>query len=424
MRSFVAADGFQVVATSSDPEARKKLQGILDRFWCLNELDENLSQLVDTLGVDGELVFFASEPNLSGDVKLCKLPAEIISGIEADPVDSMRLEKVCLVKEIVVRQNGVDFTTKELDVVNRTDDGWYAGQVQLLQINKLAGQTRGFSDMLPVVDWLDALNRLLYTEVERFQMQKAMSYDVTLKGDADDSKVIARAQEIESDGPPNAGDVNVHTESEEWKVCVPDMKLTDSVEFIRFVLMICCGGLNMPPHWFAEGGDVNKATASEMGTPIWAFIRDRKRALTAFLRRVIRHALWMARDIHMIPEDQLEFSIVSRDPDPSAFNLIGRGLVDFLKTLVQAVQGKMMSQLEARRFWRNCLQGLGLGQLLEPVDGSGDQADMSAAVDQLNDPTMQEAIVRHYLDRYSATAIDAGLRAEEEHRARAFATPL
>lgn len=423
MRSFVAADGFQLVATSTDDTWRPILQKILTRSWLLNNWDENLGIRVDSLGVDGEWWFIACEPNERGDVKLCKVLPDNIKGVEADELDSERMAFLCFNKEMTLIENGQATKADKLPIVNRNDDGEFEGRVHSLQINKLCDQTRGFSDLLPAVDWLDDLSKLLRTEVERFLMQKSLVFDVEIDGDAADQKVIDLADQIEEDGPPEAGDVNVHTKAVKWTMQTPDMKLTDSVEFIRFYLNLCCGATNMPPHWFSEGGDVNKATASEMGTPIWAFIRDRKRAIIAFLRQVIRHALWVAREIHKIPEDQLTFSIVSRDPDPSAFAVIGTGLQNFLTTLAGAVQAELMTQVEARRCWRNVLQGLGLGQLLDPVeskDNSAPEAKPGMNPDQAPLPTndqVQEAIG----DYFSTTRIDAELQARENEYALAFA---
>ncbi len=428
MRSFVAADGFQVVATSSDTVIREQLQKRLERFWFLNSWDENLGPRVDSLGIDGEWWFIACDPNEMGDVKLCKVLPDNIKGVEADELDSERMAYLCFNKEMTLKQNGQTMKVDKLPIVNRNENGEFEGRVHALQINKLCDQTRGFSDLLPAIDWLDDLSKLLKCEVERFLMQKSLVFDVEVDGDAADEKVIALADQIEEDGPPEPGDLNVHTKSVKWTMQTPDMKLTDSVEFIRFYLNLCCGSINTPPHWFSEGGDVNKATASEMGTPIWAFIRDRKRAIIAFLRQVIRHALWEAREIHKIPEDQLTFSIVSRDPDPSAFEVIGTGLMNFLTTLAGAVQAKLMSQMEARRCWRNVLQGLGLGQLLDPVESkdntppeaqaSGQQGTQPGDGGGLPDPQQVQEAIGSY---FSTTRLDAELQARETEYALAFA---
>lgn len=415
MVSFVAADGFQIVATSPDETYRKTLQQILDRFCFLNALDENHTMRVQTLGVDGEAAFIACEPTARGDVKLAKIRPENIKAIVQDELDCEMMATIQLNDELNLIENGVVRKVSSLPIVNRNEDGQFEGKVHLLQINKLSGQTRGFSDFLPAIDTLDDFSKLFKTEIERVQMQKALCYDVEIDGDPSDEKVQALADQIEEDGPPEAGDVNVHSKNVKWTIQTPNMYLQDSCEFLKFCLTYNCGTLNMPPHWFSEGGDVNKATASEMGTPVWAFIRDRKRLIIAFYRQIVRHALWISRHIHKIPNEQLTFSIVSRDADPAAYNLIGKGLTEFLTTLVASVQAKFSSAVEAKRIWRNCLQGLGLGQLLDPMDAT-EPGDDQADVDQ-----MPEKIQEALCDYLSVTSIDAQLREQETAYAAAFA---
>lgn len=418
MVSFVAADGFQMVATSTDETCRVQLQGLLDRFTFLNSLDENHSMRTATLGVDGEVLFFVSEPNDRGDVKISKINPERIAGIIEDELDCELMKEVEFNKELTIKENGTTTKVKTLPIVNRNEEGQFEGRVHLLQINKLSGQTRGFSDFLPAIDTMDDFAKLFKTEIERVHMQKALVYDVEIDGDPDDEKVIALAEQIEEDGPPEAGDINVHSKNVKWTAQAPNMYLQDSCEFLKFCLTYNCGTLNMPPHWFSEGGDVNKATASEMGTPVWAFIRDRKRVIIAFYRQIVRHALWISRHIHQIPEEQLTFSIVSRDADPAAYNLIGKGLTEFLTTLVASVQAKFSSQMEARRIWRNCLQGLGLGQLLDPIDtsepgeGAGNEVELQ--------PPTPERIQEALHDYLSVTNIDTQLRLQESAYALAF----
>lgn len=366
--AFVTSEGYKIRATSKDSNSQAIVQRELDKHWKLCAWEDELTQRVTSLGVEGEWAFWAPS-RANGHFELCKILPEQVDVIVRDGINAERLKTLHLVQPMRFRWDDGPWERRDaFSLVH--EDLWtdqLCGEVLYLGINRLGGQTRGWSDLLPVVDWLDQLDKTLFTEAERVAFQRAFAWDVTLKG-ADEAKIEARKQKIQEAGPPKPGSVNVHNDSEIWDCKSPDLKLQDSVAFIQFLMMLCFGGLNMPEHFYASGGDVNKATAAEMGTPIWAHIRDRKREIKRFMRQAARLCLQRVHAVggrlSQVPIEHCTFEVVSRDPDRTAYDLIGAMLKSVGEAQAFAAERNWITQEEAARSYREAASGLGLGDFL------------------------------------------------------------
>jgi hypothetical protein len=295
---------------------------------------------------------------------MCYLRPERIAEVEVDELDAERFHRVKLSPSLeFVDSEGKREFRHELSVA---DEECPYGEVLYFQLNALVGQTRGFSDLLVVADWLDQLDTVILTEVERVQYQRAFSWFVKLTG-VEPGKLLEAQARIQEDGPPGPGGVLVHNETEEWDAKSPQLHLEDSVEFIKFIMHLCFGGLYMPEHFYATGGDVNKATSANMDTPIFAVARDRKKDLKEFLRLAISLDLKQARAMGvfaaagMTEEKCFHFEIHSKDPDRSAYDLLGEMLNTFGMAM-QLGQGEgWITPVEAAQAFRMAANGMGLG---------------------------------------------------------------
>lgn len=374
--SFVTSEGFKVRATSQNEEARKKFQSWLDRWWKKNHWEKKLSKRYRTLSVEGEWLYWRAPADAFGISKLCLILPENIRHVERCPLDAERLSRVSLRLPLEFQVGEAKYSKQHLRLA---DDENLDGEALLFQANTLSGQTRGVSDLLVVCDWLDQLDTVLYTEVERVQFQRAYSWFVKvsstdpngeLSPEASEQKLQKTKEAIQEAGPPTPGSILVHDETESWDVKAPELHLEDSVKFIQLLMHLCFGGLYMPEHYFATGGDVNKATSSNMDTPIFAVVRDRKQDLQAFFALAIALDVRQAKRMGVlagIDDEDLTFEVVSRDPDRSSYDLIGA----MLKSLGEALQlGKAegwFSDEEAARAFRTAASGLGLGEF-PPLD--------------------------------------------------------
>lgn len=264
MRSFVASEGFRARATSPNPAHRAAVQRLLDQHWEINQWEDELSRRVETLAVEGEWIYLCPEPDrVTGHFRICKILPELVKEIRRHPRNAELLQCVELAEPIEAMVDGKPTLQKVFQLMRQCENGCLEGDVLYLGVNRLSGQTRGWSDLLVVADYIDVLDKLIFTETDRVQLQRAFAWDVTLKGENNEDKILATRDRILRAGPPKPGAVLVHHESEIWEPKSPSLQLSESIQLLRFVQAVCFGGLGMPEHWFSEGGDVNKACHSE-----------------------------------------------------------------------------------------------------------------------------------------------------------------
>jgi len=112
--------------------------------------------------------------------------------------------------------------------------------------------------------------------------------DVKLTGA--DKKTIDR-KKMEYAYPPLPGSIVVHNETEEWTAIEPKIG-ADQVEADgRAIKMMVAVGAGLPEHYLAEGGNVNRATAAEMGLPTLKRFERRQDYLGFLLRTVLDRVL-------------------------------------------------------------------------------------------------------------------------------------
>ena len=86
--------------------------------------------------------------------------------------------------------------------------------------------------------------------------------------------------------------VRVHNESEAWQALAPDSHAADLSQTGRVARNhILAGAGALPEHWLGGGGDVNRATAAEMGSPAHKMLAMRRAMWTGILRRAAQYAV-------------------------------------------------------------------------------------------------------------------------------------
>jgi hypothetical protein len=153
-----------------------------------------------------------------------------------------------------------------------------------IRINDL--RARGRSDLLSAVDWADAVEELLFGEVEGAELRRTTLWDVTLTG-ADQEMVDARAKQLRA---PKGNTVRVHNENEVWRAEVPKLETGDVVSLLREGRMQVFGGATVPMHWFGDGENANRASAEAMGDPtlkVLAMRQDTWKAILEMLATLV-----------------------------------------------------------------------------------------------------------------------------------------
>jgi hypothetical protein len=142
---------------------------------------------------------------------------------------------------------------------------------------------RGRSDLLSVIDWLDAYDQQLFNELERSELLKAFVWDVQLEG-KNEAEIRAWLKE---NGAPKPGAVRAHNEAVTWNAVSPDLKTTDSATLAEVLLGHISTGAQYPKTWLNVTDDVNKATGQVLDEPTFRWMTARQRYLRYIVEQII-----------------------------------------------------------------------------------------------------------------------------------------
>lgn len=155
-------------------------------------------------------------------------------------------------------------------------------------VNRVSNATRGRTDLLSLIDWVDAFDQLLFNEMDRGLFLKAFIWDVKLEG-YNDNQI---AEYKKANPQPRPGAVRYHNERVEWKAETPSLNAADSSALADLILSYIATGARLPKTWLNGMMDVNKATAQELGTPALARLSLRQE----YVKYLIKHIMTFVLD--------------------------------------------------------------------------------------------------------------------------------
>lgn len=322
IRDFVVGEGFSI--SSKDEDTQK----VIDNVWGdgRNNMDQRILSFVLELGLMGEQILAAFVHRSSGHVRYVHIDPRSVSAVVArpgHPDEAMAIKVVGntgsedrWIKVISLNDEGrlvgagpgeavkVTGTGEPVPYYSPKDlegsDTTLAGCL-FFPINKTSGASRGRSDLLSIMDFVDLYDKLVFDEAERMSFLRAFIYDVTVKN-ADSPTLKARAM---NEPPPKPGTVKWHNENEEWKALSPELNAQDGATTADLVLSLIATGLGVPKTWINGSMDVNLATAQAMDSPGLKRVRTRQLYVVASIRMMVEFAL-----------DQAVLAGALKDPGP------------------------------------------------------------------------------------------------------------
>jgi hypothetical protein len=297
--SMVLGSGLAIVARSP------RVQKLLDAFWHDpdNHMDLRVYSLCTELALYGEqFIRFFVNP-IDGTVKIGQIDPSTIDQIVTDPENiekPLRFHQRPVGPGFDVWNPAVSGQPSALSIEGFPDGVWFDAGSEVVQfaINKVSNAKRGQSDLATMLLWLGRYKDWLTDRVRLNKYKGAFLWDVKLTGA--DKKTVDRKRN-EYAYPPLPGSVIVHNEGEEWTAVEPRIG-ADQVEADgKAIKMMIAVGAGLPEHYLAEGGNVNKATAAEMGLPTLKRFERRQDYLGFMLRTILDRVLTEATAAGRLP---------------------------------------------------------------------------------------------------------------------------
>jgi len=287
--AYLLAEG---VRLSADDEI---VQEWLNEFWNdpINNMALKLIQKARELSLFGEQCWPTFVNEFNGHVRLGYLDPSLIETIVTDPDNGEQVIGVVTTKDkrgharryrVIVNGSEEQLFTKRTQGIRESFDD---GECFYFAINKLSNGKRGRSDLLPQIDWLDAYENFMFGEIDRAQFMRAFMWVLTMTGATPD-EVKEKARTVT---PPKPNSVRVSNDAEQWDTVSPDLQTGDSDTAARLFRNHILSGATIPEHWFGGGGDVNRATAAEMGDPTFKVMAMRQTFLGYVLESVAKYVI-------------------------------------------------------------------------------------------------------------------------------------
>ena len=285
-RSYVVGKGIAI--TSKDPEIDEFVQEFWDHQQ--NHMPDRLGPMCDELTRTGEIFPTLHTNRVDGMSYVRFRVASEMQAIITDP-DDYEVELEYHQRQKTTAEPKVWIGPGHKNAFGRKSGGRGGAHLVPLMlhytVNKPLGATRGESDLLPILPWAKRYSGWLNDRVRLNRRRTRQGLmDITLD---DDTQVQAKSRKLRTSNPQDSG-VYVHGKGEEVQFHDLNIQAGDaSDDGLALRLAIACGA-NVGLHHLGEGGQVNYATAKEMGEPTALFYTERQNQLIQFLINLLTSA--------------------------------------------------------------------------------------------------------------------------------------
>jgi hypothetical protein len=287
-KDFILAEGLPYQAKDEE------VQQYLDDFWFdpMNRMDLYLEKHVREHLIYGELCLPAFVAEQTGRLRLGYIDVAQIKEVITDP-ENVKMTIGVALKDVPGYPSRTYKTIipEEADYVISKDalrkrEEFTDGECFFSAINNVTNSPRGRSELLTVADWLDNYEQFLYDTGDKWRQMNAFIWDLLVQGgDANAIKEQVNAF------VKKAGSVFGHNEKVTAEAKAPTLQAPDFAEGARLFRNHILGPFGYPEHWYGGGGDVNRATAVEMGTPTFKTLSSKQRYFKYWIESILDHQI-------------------------------------------------------------------------------------------------------------------------------------
>ena len=385
--NFVLGEGLSVVAP------HPKVQKLIDRFWSDpdNHMDLRQYEIATELSLYGELFCrFFTNP-FDGHVKIALLDPSLVDQIECDPDNvekQLRVHRRPLAASATAPLppfgNDAAWMVNNPNINNpstpaqigaaagvpvvgpqgisnlgpRWSDGeWFTipDQIMHFAVNKVSNAKRGKSDLATLLPWLRRYKDWLVDRVRLNKYRTVYLWDVTLAGA---TRKDIENKMMEYSRPPEPGSLLIHNESEIWEAKAPNLNAQDAANDGQAIKLMVAMGALIPEHWLSEAGDVNRATAAEMGLPTIKKFQRRQDYLKYLLASILDRVIQEAQSAGSLPRT-IDTSYAITFPKLDLEDIKGIGLASYNMSQALATArtlGLISQETAAKFFYDSCRQ--------------------------------------------------------------------
>lgn len=370
LANFVVGDG--VVTSFDSPAVGKFVSAVLDDP--RNGWHRSYRERIIDLLVDGEFTLSATVPvrGLDGTMKPIPTAAVLFGRMDLEELETIQTARYNRDRILSLGFREEDNAAREVEELPIAVPGVrmkhdvaenVLRSVFLWQVNKLGKRGLPYlSRSLDKATMLDAVVEELARKAE-YTSRFWLHATYVPAGDKSDAKTEAKLLAWLKSWTP--GEAAVTTDGVKVIAVAPDLKLPDAAKLVEVLLEYILGSHGIPRMWYSAGGDTNRATAVEQGTPIHRAIDALQTLARSDYEDVVRFVVWIGKQSGAIPSDDPEgfrvtmADVATRDSQRDVDEVSG-----LVAALDAAVASEILSPIERQRAGRAAIRGKSFGDVL------------------------------------------------------------
>lgn len=378
IKDFILAEGLPYEAKNKDVKA------ILDDFWYdpINRMDLRFEKYVRELFMYGELCFPAFTAEQTGKIRLGYVDPAQIKEVVTDPENVQMIIGIILKDSLgqagkklkTILPDGAESILSKSAIALR--ESFSEDECFFFAMNNVSNSPRGRSELLSIADWLDAYEQFLFDYADKWPLLNTFVWDLLVKNG--DNKTI---QEQIKSFTKKSGSIYGHNESVELKASTPDLKAIDAETGARLFRNHILSSKSIPEHWFGGGGDVNRATSVEMGTPAFKSLSSKQRYVKFILESIFECVISKARKagyLKVSDEDADAYSVITPELSSKDVTKYSSVIQQVSTSLVSAEMQGWIDKATAQKIFVSIIGYLGIeidiNQMSENIEKDNEAA--------------------------------------------------
>ena len=371
-----------------------EVQALLDAFWRdpVNQWDVKLPRKLQDLGIFGEQCWPRFVAPGTGRVRLGYLDPTLIGQVVLDPDNAE--QPIGIITRTWT--NVVNVPERRYRVILGIDEDELTPLAQQIRrdftdgdcfyfaINHVSNGSRGISDLYDKADWLDGYEQFMFNRLERADLANRIVTDVTMTG-ATQSEVDTYRDSFKL---PPPGGAHIHNDKVAIDMKAPKLEAADASIDARLFRHQCLAGF--PEHWMGGGGDVNRATASEMDEPTFKLLEMAQHYTQHMIVTVCTDQIRQAKRVGALRQSASEtFTVQLPEMVKADMGKLAETFDKVSRTATTNVREALMTKEEARRLIAITAKPLGVE--LAPMDQQALEALEEAQRERFESQDYREA---------------------------------
>jgi hypothetical protein len=162
----------------------------------------------------------------------------------------------------------------------------------------------------------------------------------------------------------------VHNEKVVWEAVAPNLQAIEIKESASVFRNHILGNKSIPEHWYGGGGDVNRATASEMDAPALKVLSRKQLTIKYIVEDMLRHQIARARNARYLKvnDEDARFTVSTPEMGTKDIAKLSTSLQQIAAALVTAEMQEWLDHDHARKIFASAASFTGVDIDFDEVD--------------------------------------------------------